>query len=103
MADIAAGITARWARSGAMGTPAGVFMTAMTSLLLAASTPAVPQSAPAAPSATTTPSIWPTPHWPLPPDPALEQRVQALLKRMTLEEKVGQVIQGDIASLTPDD
>ncbi len=34
---------------------------------------------------------------------AAEQRVQALLKRMTLEEKVGQVIQGDIDSLTPDD
>ena len=49
------------------------------------------------------PAIWPAPRWPLPADPAIEQRVQALLKRMTLEEKVGQVIQGDIASLTPDD
>jgi beta-glucosidase len=39
----------------------------------------------------------------LPPDPALEQRVRSLLARMTLEEKVGQVIQGDIDSLTPDD
>ncbi len=29
--------------------------------------------------------------------------MQTLLKRMTLEEKVGQVIQGDINSLTPDD
>jgi beta-glucosidase len=57
----------------------------------------------AALSATPNPSIWPTPRWPLASDPAIEQRVQALLKRMTLEEKVGQVIQGDINSLTPDD
>ncbi len=29
--------------------------------------------------------------------------MQSLLSRMTLEEKVGQVIQGDIGSLTPED
>ena len=46
---------------------------------------------------------WPSPAWPLAPDTALEQRVQALLKAMTLEEKVGQVIQGDISTVTPDD
>ena len=42
-------------------------------------------------------------HWPLPPDARLEARVDALLKRMTLEEKVGQTIQADIGSVTPDD
>lgn len=49
------------------------------------------------------PERWPAPAWPLPPDPALEARVDALLKSMTLEEKVGQIVQGDISSLTPED
>jgi len=34
-------------------------------------------------------------------DPAMEERIAALLGRMTLEEKVGQVIQADIAFVTP--
>jgi beta-glucosidase len=82
-----------------------VFMTAIASLLVPVSGAAqtASQATAATLSSTPTPSIWPASRWPLPPDPALEQRVQALLKRMTLEEKVGQVIQGDIASLTPDD
>ena len=89
-----------------------VFMTAMASIAEAADpAPAArlappqmaTQSAAAVLTATPTPGIWPRPHWPLAPDAANEQRVQALLKRMTLEEKVGQVVQADIASVTPDD
>lgn len=34
-------------------------------------------------------------------DPAMEARINALLARMTLEEKVGQIIQADINSVTP--
>lgn len=49
------------------------------------------------------PQIWPTPKWPFPTDAALEARVQAILKTLTLEEKVGQVVQADIASVTADD
>ncbi|HJR72430.1 MAG TPA: exo 1,3/1,4-beta-D-glucan glucohydrolase [Luteimonas sp.] len=49
------------------------------------------------------PERWPSPVWPLPADPALEARVDALLQTMTLEEKVGQIVQGDISSLTPED
>ena len=48
-------------------------------------------------------TAWPSPTWPLPADPAIEKRVQELLSAMTLEEKVGQVIQGDISTVTPDD
>ncbi|MFD1217297.1 glycoside hydrolase family 3 N-terminal domain-containing protein [Microbulbifer celer] len=33
--------------------------------------------------------------------PALEKRVEALLKQMTLEEKVGQIMQPEIQSITP--
>ena len=46
---------------------------------------------------------WPQPQWPFAEDPALEQKIDALLATMTVEEKVGQIVQGDIGSLTPDD
>src|SRR6185503_6677443 len=49
------------------------------------------------------PEIWPSPKWPFDKDAALEEKVATLLKKMTVEEKVGQVIQGDIASMTPAD
>lgn len=48
-------------------------------------------------------SPWPLVQWPLKEDPALEKRVNDLLATMTVEEKVGQVVQGDIATLTPED
>ncbi len=77
------------------GRSACVAAVAGTLLLLAACSPA-PQAGP-------NPDIWPSPRWPLPQDAGLEQRVHKLLAAMTLEEKVGQVIQADIASVTPDD
>jgi len=49
------------------------------------------------------PEIWPSPKWPLDKDAAIEEKIAALLKKMTVEEKVGQVVQGDIASITPAD
>jgi beta-glucosidase len=56
-------------------------------------------------AATTTvhPGQWPRPASPLKPDAQLEKRVAELLAKMTVEEKVGQVIQPDIASVTPED
>ena len=36
-------------------------------------------------------------------DAATEQRIEALLARMSLEQKVGQTIQADISTITPDD
>ncbi len=36
-------------------------------------------------------------------DPATEARISDIMAKMTLEEKVGQTIQGDISSVTPDD
>jgi beta-glucosidase len=77
---------------------------ALPSLLLAAmTTPVMAANAPDSSVATVHPQIWPSPTWPLPRDGALEQRVQALLKKMTLEEKIGQIVQADIGSVTPDD
>jgi beta-glucosidase len=53
--------------------------------------------------ATVHPELWPKGHSPLPPDPALEARVAALLAKMSVEDKVGQMIQADIKYVTPDD
>ncbi|MEM9536055.1 MAG: exo 1,3/1,4-beta-D-glucan glucohydrolase [Cyanobacteria bacterium P01_E01_bin.45] len=50
-----------------------------------------------------TPEIWPTTNGGAPLDPAIETRVDELLKSMTIEEMVGQTIQADIASVTPDE
>lgn len=45
--------------------------------------------------------------WPVlnppPLDPAVEARVDAILAKMTIEQKVGQVVQGDSESVTPED
>lgn len=49
------------------------------------------------------PQEWPRPAPALPPDGRLEARIDALLARMTAAEKVGQLIQADIESITPDD
>lgn len=66
--------------------------------------PVSAQTVPAPPPAATVhPDIWPQASWPYKADPAIERRIADLLKRMTVEEKVGQVVQGDIASLTPED
>ena len=46
---------------------------------------------------------WPAITPPLPPNPELEQRIDDLLARMTLEQKVGQMIQAEIAHVTPED
>jgi beta-glucosidase len=54
-------------------------------------------------SAVVHPDAWPKVKWPLAHDAALEQRVKSLLARMSDEDKVGQIIQADIASVTPDE
>lgn len=50
------------------------------------------------------PALWPAAASPAAiTDPKTEAFITDLMARMSLEEKVGQVIQGDIASITPDD
>jgi beta-glucosidase len=49
------------------------------------------------------PERWPRLKPALPRDPDLESRIAALLGRMTPAQKVGQLIQADIDSITPDD
>lgn len=48
------------------------------------------------------PSDWPSIKA-LPLDPAIEAQIDDLLPRLTLEQKVGQVIQADIGSITPEE
>lgn len=40
---------------------------------------------------------------PIPLDPAIEAQIDTLLPKLTLEQKVGQVIQGDSGSITPEE
>jgi beta-glucosidase len=47
------------------------------------------------------PELWPTGNWPTSRNPAVEARIAALISNMTIEEKVGQVVQADIGSVTP--
>ncbi len=49
------------------------------------------------------PEIWPQVQSPVATDPELEQAVDELLGKMSLEEKVGQVIQSEIRHTTPED
>jgi beta-glucosidase len=49
------------------------------------------------------PEFWPKQSSPIARDPQQETKIAELLAKMTLEEKVGQVIQADIASVTPQD
>ena len=48
------------------------------------------------------PEIWPKQASPLKRNDSVEQRVTTLINQMTVEEKVGQIIQADIGSVTPD-
>ncbi|WP_445145209.1 glycoside hydrolase family 3 N-terminal domain-containing protein [Dyella sp. Tek66A03] len=54
-------------------------------------------------AATVHPDQWPRASWPLPQSAPLEQRLASLMAKMTVEEKVGQLIQADILSVTPED
>ncbi len=46
-------------------------------------------------------ALWPAVASRVPVDPGLERRVDEILSRMTLEEKVGQMVQAEIQSVTP--
>ncbi|WP_339614888.1 glycoside hydrolase family 3 N-terminal domain-containing protein [uncultured Gilvimarinus sp.] len=46
---------------------------------------------------------WPAVHSEVEQDPAIEARIDELLSQMTLEEKVGQMIQPEIKQVTPED
>ena len=49
------------------------------------------------------PVHWPAVHSAVPLDPKIEARVESILKRMSVEEKVGQIVQPDINFVTPEE
>jgi beta-glucosidase len=57
----------------------------------------------AALSQTADPALWPVVKNPVPVDPKIEARIKAIMAKMSLEQKVGQVIQADLGSVTPED
>lgn len=67
-------------------------------LALAAPVMGVAQDAP-----TVHPDQWPAVDKPASTDSAIEKRIDSILARMSLDQKVGQTIQGDIGSVTPED
>jgi len=72
-------------------------------LLLCVGGAALWSAALAHPTSTHQPNAWPQPARTVPQDRQIEAKVSALLARMTLEQKVGQMVQADIRSVTPDD
>ena len=65
--------------------------------------PEAPVAAAAAGEPTVDPARWPAVDSAVKTDPEIEQQVADLLGRMSLEDKVGQVIQGEIQHVTPED
>ena len=49
------------------------------------------------------PSIWPSIRPTIPQDPAIEAKIDKLLVQMSVEQKVGQTIQAEIKSISPED
>jgi beta-glucosidase len=74
----------------------------MATTLLTGVAAAQPLIAPSG-KATAHPAAWPAAKSQGLVDPATEAFVDGLLAKMTLEEKVGQMIQADIASIKPED
>ncbi|MBL8550256.1 MAG: exo 1,3/1,4-beta-D-glucan glucohydrolase [Hyphomonadaceae bacterium] len=85
-----------WARAAAI---------AAAFALAACATPAKEAAPPAAPEAPGAihPEIWPQAQSPMPDDPDIEAAISRLLPAMTVEEKVGQLVQADMNSVTPED
>ena len=72
-------------------------------LTLALGCPALAQPAETVPSSVADPSRWPALTSPIANDADIEAQIRELLGTMTVEEKVGQIIQGDLGSVTPAD
>jgi len=93
-----------------MNLPRGAAMAlGVTSLATLASVSLITIAAAQAPiagpsaSAEANPDNWPSRAATLAPDPAIERRIDDLIAAMSLEQKVGQIIQADIGSVTPND
>jgi len=78
-------------------------MVMATALLLAGTAMAAPQDA-GTEAAVVHAELWPAAKTPAAiSDSKTEARIEALIKRMTIEQKVGQLVQADISTITPKD
>ena len=76
---------------------AGLLATASIASIAAAET--TPSAAPG----TAHPDQWPAYTYPVPTNPDHERMIADLIARMTIEEKVGQLVQADLCCVTPED
>ncbi len=80
---------------------------ALMAAMLLASGSAIAAPNPPAPAdafSTAHPALWPAAHSPAAiTTPATERRITRMIAAMTLEQKVGQMIQADISAITPED
>lgn len=85
--------------------PATIFPAFLLAGCAAASSPAIPAPPPEVPSGpgVANAALWPQLALPETNQPGDEARIADLLSRMTLEEKVGQLIQADLNNVTPED
>ncbi|HSG34732.1 MAG TPA: glycoside hydrolase family 3 N-terminal domain-containing protein, partial [Sphingomonadaceae bacterium] len=72
---------------------------AALALLVAACNAAPDQSAPGV----ARPELWPEYTYPVTLDPETEARIAEIVSKMTLEEKIGQLVQADICCVTPEE
>ncbi len=85
---------------------AAVLLSGSFAAISRAEQPQAPAAAtmPTAPDATANPAQWPAARSPSSfSSRKAEARISAILARMTLEQKVGQMIQADISAITPED
>ena len=81
-----------------------VLLAASAGLAVAAAASSVAGDDPAAPSVARDPAaVWPRVASPYAQDPQVEARIDALIAQMTTEQKVGQIIQAEIQSISPRD
>lgn len=78
---------------------AGLMAAASWATVATAQSPDPPASA----SGVANPADWPAYSYPVPTRPEHEARIRDLLERMTIEEKVGQLVQADLCCVTPED
>jgi len=60
-----------------------------------------PDTAEMLPPPAVNPQIWPKLESPVGIDAAIEKRIDGIIAKMTLRQKIGQVIQADIGSIKP--
>ncbi|MEL7311711.1 MAG: glycoside hydrolase family 3 N-terminal domain-containing protein [Pseudomonadota bacterium] len=72
-------------------------------VVLGCASPTAPEDAQAIPQTQNPQDVWPTLSSTRTLDPEIERRIDEILANLTVEEKVGQLIQADINSITPAD